>query len=147
MSKYIDATEDQGKVFYQEFHDKGKVVMLNLLRFRRVADYVNATNLKPANEISGKEAYDRYLESTLPHLSKAGSKVLFYGSCNKFLIGPTTEHWDAMLLVEHQSVQKFIEFSRNEDYLKGAGHRTAALEDSRLLPITEKLIEGIKIAT
>jgi len=55
-----------------------------------------------------------------------------------FLIGPEHEAWDAILLVEHESVEKFIAFSQNKDYLKNAGHRTAALEDSRLLPITEK---------
>lgn len=30
-----------------------------------------------------------------------------------------------------------MEFAQNEDYLKYAGHRTAALEDSRLLPTSE----------
>lgn len=42
-------------------------------------------------------------------------------------------------LVEHESVLKFMEFAQNEDYLKKAGHRTAASEDSRLLPTIEKL--------
>jgi len=43
-----------------------------------------------------------------------------------------------VLLVEHPSVEKFLEFAKNENYLKTAGHRTAALEDSRLLPMTQK---------
>jgi hypothetical protein len=31
-----------------------------------------------------------------------------------------------------------MEFSQSGEYLKSVGHRTAALEDSRLLPTTEK---------
>ncbi|WKN44119.1 DUF1330 domain-containing protein [Tunicatimonas pelagia] len=137
MRKYLDATSEAGKRFYQTFHDKGKVVMMNLLRFKLQADYTNLESLKPNQNISGEEAYQLYMDCTLPELEKAGSKIIFYGKSNNFLIDPESEKWDAVLLVEHQSVAKFIEFSQNKDYLKTAGHRSAALEDSRLLPITE----------
>jgi hypothetical protein len=62
---------------------------------------------------------------------------MYYGKSKNFLIGPDTEKWDAVQLVEHESVLKFMEFAQNEDYLKNAGHRTAALDDSRLLPSSE----------
>ena len=137
MDKYIEVTPEAGKEFYQNFHNKGKIVMLNLLKYRLKADYSNLENLKPSNEITGKEAYELYMKHTLPTLDKAGSKMLFFGDSAGFLIGPENEKWDAVLLVEHQSVEKFIEFAQNQDYLKTAGHRTAALEDSRLLPIKQ----------
>jgi len=137
MSNYIDATPEAGKEFYQTFHNKGKVVMLNLLKFRQKADYSNLEQLKPAREITGEEAYQLYMKSTLPELEKAGGRIIYYGKCNGFLIGPETEKWDALLVVEHASVIKFMEFAQNKDYQKTAGHRTAALEDSRLLPSSE----------
>lgn len=60
-------------------------------------------------------------------------------SCKKdskhFLIGPSDELWDKVLLVEHESVARFMAFAQDEAYLKYAGHRTASLDDSRLLPI------------
>ena len=62
---------------------------------------------------------------------------MFFGKSNNYVIGPTEEKWDLVLLVEHESVAKFMEFAQNEAYLKITGHRTAALEDSRLLPITQ----------
>ncbi len=74
---------------------------------------------------------------TLPFLEEAGSQVLFYGESKNFIIGPKQEEWDVVLLVEHESVLKFMEFAQNEEYLKYAGHRTAALDDSRLLPISQ----------
>lgn len=137
MVKYLDASQESGKRFYQEFHGKGKIVILNLLKFREKADYTNYEQLQPEEELGGEEAYQLYMDSTLPELQKAGSKILYYGKCKGFLIGPESEKWDAVLMVEHQSVLKFMEFAKNKDYLKSAGHRTAALEDSRLLPSNE----------
>ena len=36
-----------------------------------------------------------------------------------------------------RSVQDFMAFASNPAYLSGIGHRQAALEDSRLLPLIE----------
>lgn len=139
MKKYLDATPESGKEFYVKFNGKGKVVMLNLLKFKTIADYSNLESIKPHNDISGKEAYQLYMDATLPELEKAGSQILFYGNSQSFIIGPEHEKWDAVLLVEHQSAEQFIAFSQNKDYLKTAGHRSAALEDSRLLPINQTI--------
>lgn len=58
-----------------------------------------------------------------------------------YLIGPTNESWDLMLLIKQNSVESFLAFESNQEYMKGIGHRTAALEDSRLLPINEIINE------
>ena len=137
MPSYLDATPETGKRFYQSFLGKGRVVMLNLLKFKELADYTEVKHLDPGNPISGAEAYRLYMECTLPELEKAGSRVLFQGKSEAFMIGPEAESWDMVLLVEHESAEKFIAFAQNQEYLKTAGHRTAALADSRLLPITQ----------
>ena len=60
------------------------------------------------------------------------------GAGGPFFIGPGEERWDRAMLVRQASVESFIAFAGNEAYLSGAiGHRTAALEDSRLLPLTQ----------
>jgi len=41
------------------------------------------------------------------------------------------------MLVEQSSTAAFLAFASNGEYLAGIGHRTAALEDSRLLPLQE----------
>lgn len=134
MTSYLEATPEAGKAFYQRYHQKGPVTMLNLLRFRKEADYTDLEQLKPAGKISGEEAYELYMKHTFPLLKEVGSRVIYYGKSKDFLIGPSEEKWDAILLVEHKSVEKFISFSQNLEYLKTAGHRMAGLEDSRLLP-------------
>ncbi len=139
MGGFLKPTDEAGKQFYQDFSDKGRVTMLNLLKFKDKADYSGLDSLKPANEITGKEAYQLYMDKTLVELKKIGSKVIFYGDSRNFLIGPKDETWDAVLLIEHQSLSKFLTFAQDKNYLKNAGHRTAALEDSRLLPINENM--------
>ena len=131
---YLNATQDSGRQFVQR-QIEGPVVMLNLLRFRKLADYSQHPELDSGEAISGAAAYQKYMTHTLPYLKDAGSEVLFYGKGGPFLIGPETEQWDVVLLVKHQSTAAFLAFANNEGYLKGAGHRYAALADSRLLPI------------
>lgn len=41
------------------------------------------------------------------------------------------------LLIRQKSVEAFLAFAGHEGYLAGLGHRAAALEDSRLLPLCE----------
>ena len=112
--------------------------MLDLLRFHAVADYSATPELAPDSAISGEAAYRRSMDHTLPHLKRSGGEVLFFGQGGHFLIGPPDERWDAALLVRQSSVSSFLEFASNQDYLAGMGHRVAALEDLRLLPLVEQ---------
>lgn len=133
---HIEPTYEAGAAFFGD-PPEGPIVMLNLLRYREVADYSAHPDLAPQSPISGRDAYAIYAAHTLPLLSAAGGEVLFTGSSMPFLIGPADESWDAVLLVRHQSAEVFLSFAQNEEYLAGVGHRTAALADSRLMPIVE----------
>ncbi|MGG3871122.1 DUF1330 domain-containing protein [Brevibacillus laterosporus] len=127
--RYIEPSQRAGMRFMQRGIE-GSIVMLNLLRFRDVADYT-------ANPISGAEAFNRYIEHTLPFLRESGGEVMFLGDGGEFLIGPEDERWDLVMLIRQNSAQSFLAFSSHQDYLAGIGHRTAAIEDSRLLPMAE----------
>lgn len=133
---YLEPTQDSGREFFTR-NISGKIVMLNLLRFRSVADYSVTPHLAPAAPISGAAAYRLYIEHTLPYLKESGGELLFLGKGGAFLIGPSDERWDAAMLVRQSSVGAFMEFASNPEYMAGIGHRTAALEDSRLLPLVE----------
>jgi len=41
------------------------------------------------------------------------------------------------MMIRQSSVESFITFQSDKAYMAGIGHRTAAVEDSRLLPIVE----------
>jgi uncharacterized protein (DUF1330 family) len=133
---YLEPTQEAGRAFFMR-GIPGAVVMLNLLRLRPVADYSANPELAPAQPISGAEAYDRYISHTLPFLTESGGALLFLGEGGPFLIGPQGERWDRAMLVKQNSVQDFMAFASNKAYLAGLGHRTAAVEDSRLLPLVQ----------
>ena len=114
--------------------------MLNLLRFRAVADYSATPALAPPSPISGADAYELYIAHTLPHLRESGGDLSFLGDGGDFLIGPPDERWDLVMLVRHRSAETFLSFASNEAYLGGMGHRLAAVEDSRLLPLVERAL-------
>ena len=134
---HLEPTPEAGREFFTR-NIQGPVVMLNLLRFRTIADYSDAPHLTPDVPISGEAAYKLYIDHTLPFLARSGGEVLFYGTGGGYLIGPSEERWDVAMLVRQASVQSFLAFASDQEYLLGVGHRTAALEDSRLLPLVEQ---------
>ena len=134
---YLEPTQANGRRFVRrEF--VGNLVMLNLLRFREIADYTAHPELAPPSPISGSSAFDCYIRHTLPILRATGGDLIFLGAGGSFLIGPEDEHWDSVMLVRQQSVAAFLDFAENQAYLAGLGHRTAALQDSRLLRLDER---------
>ncbi len=116
----------------------GPVTMLNLLRFREVADYSVSPELAPTHPLSGHEAYDLYIEHTRPYLMESGGSITFLGDGGHMFIGPADERWDVVMLIKQNSIDDFFAFASNEAYLAGMGHRAAALADSRLLPVVER---------
>jgi len=135
-TSHIEPSQDAGRAFVMR-QIKGPIVMLNLLQFREFADYSATPNLAPEAAISGADAFQKYIEHTLPYLRESGGDLLFVGSGGEFLIGPKSERWDLVMFVRQQSAEAFLAFASHEAYLAGIGHRTAALEDSRLLPLTQ----------
>jgi hypothetical protein len=138
---YLEPTQEAGHAFLTR-QLQGNVIMLNLLRFREIADYSATPELAPANPISGAQAFQLYIEHTLPYLRESGGDLLFLGAGGRFLIGPPSERWDMAMLVQQSSVASFLAFASHQPYLVGMGHRTAALEDSRLLPLSEIALTG-----
>lgn len=138
--RYLDPTHEAAVALFQRNID-GPVVMLNLLRFRDVADYSATPELAPDRPVTGAEAYDAYIAHTLPFLEDSGGEMMFLGEGGSFLIGPADERWDCAMLVRQASLDAFLRFAENDAYLKGIGHRTAAIEDSRLLPLEARSLD------
>jgi hypothetical protein len=134
---YLDPSDENVRRLFERGIE-GPVTMLNLLRFREVADYSASPALAPPEPISGSAAYDRYIRHTIPFLTASGGSVTFLGTGGYNFVGPLSERWDLVMLVNQASVSDFFAFAANEEYLAGVGHRTAALEDSRLLPLVAR---------
>lgn len=135
MTAYVDPTPENVRAFVKRAIP-GEVVMLHLLRLRETADYGAAPELAPPAPISGAQAYELYIAHTMPFLVSRGAEVLFYGEGGQFLVGPIDERWDRAFIVRQQNVEAFMAMAENPAYLAGLGHRSAAIADSRLLPLS-----------
>ena len=135
-NSYLEPTEKSAMELFSR-KISGEVLMLNMLRFKPIADYSEFPELAPKQSITGIEAFQLYIDFTKPFLKESDGEMMLLGKGGKFFIGPDDEHWDAVMLIKQNSLNSFIAFASNEEYKKGLGHRTAALEDSHLLPILE----------
>ena len=133
---HLHASPQSGQTFYQNYWDAGALVMLNLLRYREQADYHTTPELAPDTVLTGQAAYNEYMRVAAPIIAEAGGELLYFGKADNYLIGPDSESWDAVLLVRYPSAQAFVQMAQSDAYQQIAGHRTAALADSRLLPST-----------
>ena len=140
MNRHLEPTQQSAMALFGR-RIAGPVTMLNLLRFRAAADYSAHPDLAPATPISGAEAFDRYVAATLPHLRASGGDLQVMAVGGAWFIGPEDERWDRVMLVRQASVDAFIAFAGHEAYLREAiGHRTAAVEDARLLPLVDMAV-------
>ncbi|WP_367331379.1 hypothetical protein [Sphingobacterium multivorum] len=114
---------------------QGSIVNLNLIRLKEIADYSEFPEITPTSEISGYEAFMLYIDLAKPFLEKGGGEILLIGKGDRFLIGPQDEQWDICMLIRQKSVSDFFAFEQDPDYMKITGHRSAAILDSRLLPL------------
>jgi uncharacterized protein (DUF1330 family) len=113
--------------------DGRPVVMINLLRYRATAAYPAGSAAEP---VTGREAYERYTRLTIPHLIKVGARPIWRANAQACFFAPEGERWDEAVLVRYPSRSAFERMITNPDYQAGTIHRTAALEDSRLIPTT-----------
>jgi hypothetical protein len=132
---HIEATGENGALVFGSRQFEGPVVMLNLMRFRDEADYSDFPEIAPETPVTGRQAYDIYMKHTTPFLMAAGGGLDLMAEGGHPLIGPTDERWDLVLLVRYPNIEAFLGMASNQEYLAGFGHRTAALEDSRLIPL------------
>lgn len=110
--------------------DGQPVVMLNMLRYRTDAEYPAEGGFEPCG---GRKAYQRYSREALRFVAGVGGNVVWRGSAQAALIAPPGERWDDVLLVRYPSKQAFLDMISNPGYQAVVVHRTAALEDSRLV--------------
>lgn len=119
--------------------EPGVVNMVNLIRFRAQARYPS-DHAGAGENLTGEQAYQRYMAGTAPFLAKLNARVVWAGAPNLVVIGPAEERWDLAFIVEYPSVGAMLSMLSDGEYQKIAIHRTAALEDSRLIRCTPRTL-------
>ena len=143
---YLEASQSNGQAVFSRAIE-GEVIMLNLIKLRETADYSQYPELAGEASVSGKQAFQKYIDHALPFLEESGGDICLLAEGGRFLIGPEDESWDLVMLIKQASLSAFLAFSSNQQYLQGLGHRSAAILDSRLLPLaahSNNCIPGVR---
>jgi uncharacterized protein (DUF1330 family) len=118
-SHSVDPTGRDLKDFLAE-DDGQPVVMLNLLRFA---------------PDGGADSYAEYSRAIIPHLTKVGGEVVYYGETTTALVAPENDtRYDAVLLVRYPNRHAFSQMVADPDYQQITHLRTQALEAAVLQP-------------
>lgn len=130
MTAYIDPERDQFEAFKNLPRDE-PILMLNFLRFRDRANYPDG------REASGAEAYAAYGRESGPIFRRVGGEIVWRGTPELMLIGPTDKHWDLVFVARYPTAGAFLEMVTDPDYREAVKHRQAAVLDSRLIRVAE----------
>ena len=123
---FIDPTKETFAAF-RDNDRPGPIDMLNLVRLRARAAYADG------RAATGAEAYAAYGRDSGPVFRRVGGEIVWRGSFELMLIGPTQERWDHCFIARYPGVAAFVEMIRDPVYREAVKHRQAAVEDSRLI--------------
>lgn len=133
---FVNPTREQFKEVYGLSSDDA-VFMLNLLRFRCVAEYQEVDLEHAAPSVTGRFAYEKYSEEVEAVFSAAGGRQIWIGQPKITVIGPQDESWNLTFIAYYPTVQAFVNMVKTDIYQRATRHRTAALQDSRLICCSE----------
>jgi hypothetical protein len=103
-------------------HD-GPVWMVNLMKYRDVADYRDAGG----PPVSGREADDTY--APLESLNAIGAEVVFLADVDTQLLGDSPK-WDRVAVVKYPTRRSFIEMQSRPDFVAKHVHKDAGMEQT-----------------
>jgi uncharacterized protein (DUF1330 family) len=103
--------------------DDGPVWMVNLMKYREVADYADGRE----SAISGRDADDAY--SPLDSLAAVGAAPVFFGDVDQQLLGDETT-WDRVGVVKYPTRKAFIDMQSLPSFQKSHHHKDAGMEST-----------------
>ncbi|MFN8089160.1 MAG: hypothetical protein U0R81_09370 [Mycobacterium sp.] len=102
--------------------DDGPVWMVNLMKYRAVADYADGRE----SAISGKEADDLY--APLEILAEIGAEPVLFGDVEQQLVGEPI--WDRIAVVKYATRKSFIDMQSRPDFQQAHEHKDAGMEQT-----------------
>ena len=131
-SNHLNPTREQFRALKSIPQDQ-PVLMINLLRFNKVAQYAPDDPEYGDAPVSGEVAYGRYAAGTEAIVIAAGGSQDWIGRPMLTIIGSEDEAWDHAFVARYPSPQAFMDMVRNPGYQAAVRHRNAATADSRLI--------------
>ena len=134
MAGSVDPTRDQFDAFKALPRDT-PIQMLNLIRLKPVADYP-PDHPDHGKGLSGLDAYRAYGRTSGPLFQRLGGRQVWVGRPEVVVTGPLAERWDLAFIAEYPSATAFLAMVTDPEYREHVKHRTAGVEDSRLIRLS-----------
>ena len=134
MTGSIDPLRAQFEAFKALPRDT-PIQMLNLIRLKPLAAYPQ-DHPDYGKGLSGLEAYRAYGATTAQVFKRVGGRQIWAGRPETVVTGPADERWDLAFIAEYPSAGAFLAMVTDPDYREHVKHRTAAVEDSRLIRLS-----------
>ncbi|MDR3498796.1 MAG: DUF1330 domain-containing protein [Parvibaculum sp.] len=109
--------------------DTSPIVMVNLLKFRDIAEYRDGRDEK----ISGREAYMRYGAKMQPLVESRGGRFLVSAALKEVVIGEVEGLWDVVALMEYPSAAEFVAIASSPEVAEIGVDREAGLAGQLLI--------------
>jgi hypothetical protein len=103
--------------------DDGPVWMVNLMKYREVADYADGRE----STVSGQEADDLY--SPIDSLTVVGAAPVFFGEVAQQLLGDDTV-WDRVAVVKYPTRKSFVDMQSLPSFRTSHHHKDAGMEST-----------------
>jgi hypothetical protein len=103
--------------------EDGPVWMVNLMKYREVADYSDGRD----SAISGREADDLY--TPRESLAAIGAEIVFAGEVDQQLLGDAPI-WDRVGVVKYPTRRSFIEMQSRPDFQRQHVHKDAGMAET-----------------
>ena len=131
MSSSIEPTRPQVDAFKALPRDQ-PIHMLNLIRLKPMADYPR-DHPDHGKGITGLDAYRAYGRTSAEIFASVGGRQVWVGKPETVVTGPADERWDLAFIAEYPSASAFLAMVTDPAYREHVKHRTAGVEDSRLI--------------
>jgi uncharacterized protein (DUF1330 family) len=128
---HIDPDRQAWEIFKSLPKDQ-PIHMLNLIRLKAEAAYPQ-DHPDHGKGLSGLDAYRAYGRTTAHIFKRVGGRQVWVAKPQVTVTGPQSEAWDLAFIAEYPSPAAFIEMVRDPEYRELVKHRSAGVDDSRLV--------------
>ena len=108
---------------FLENPDLGPISMVNLLKYKNKASYVDGRT----TDLTGEEAYGLYAIEVINLIVKYGGEFIFAGKVSRLMLGEVDELWDSVAIAKYPNRRAMFEMTMDPEYQKIHIHRDAGL--------------------
>ena len=116
--------------------------LLNMIRFRELAIYPEGHPFSGLGW-TGERAFAEYFRLVVPFIERLGGGIVWQGAREGVITGPREFEWDQVFVMGFPDAAAFLALVTDPGYKANVvDHRTAAVQDSRLVRYSPRVVDA-----